>query len=53
MMCLTIFTFLSMFMTRTFFTDKLLHKDQLLMTPVKLHLDLPLEFLALQCGLIS
>ena len=53
MMCLTIFTFLSVFMTRTSFSDKFLHRDQLLMTPVKLHLDLPLEFLALQCGLIS
>lgn len=50
---MTVFTLLSQFMTKTSLSDKCLHRDQLSLTLIKLHLDLPFEFFALQCGLIS
>ncbi|CAG2190183.1 unnamed protein product [Mytilus edulis] len=46
----TIFTFLSQFLTRTNLSDKFPHRDQLFITLVKLRMDLPFEFIALQCG---
>lgn len=50
MMCLTIFTFLSQFMIRTSLSDKYPLRDQLFITLFKVRLDLPFEFIALQCG---
>ena len=47
---MTIFTFLSQFMIRTSLSDKFPLRDQLFITLVKLHLDLPFEFITLQCG---
>jgi len=50
MMCLTIFTFLSQFMIRTSLSDKYPLRYQLFITLFKVRLDLPFEFIALQCG---
>jgi hypothetical protein len=47
---MTIFTFLSQFMIRTSLSDKFPLRDQLFITLVKLRLDLPFGFIALQCG---
>ena len=47
---MTIFTFLSQFMIRNSLSDKFPLRDQLFITLVKLRLDLPFEFIALQCG---
>lgn len=53
MMCLTIFTFLSQFMIRTSLSDKFPLRGQLFITLVKVPLDLPFEFIALQCGQVQ